>query len=246
MDFAATVDTVLRFTAFGADLRDYIYEEYDDPDKWDKIVPLTQYDHRVAGTGTTLNFTKQEDMGWNMKGLPWLVSNYRTDTVLEEGNYQRQMFIPHVFYQMDGTGTYLTEGDQIYTSRSWDRGSVISMGNAFFTQTATQKDREAVYFHLPYYDMNEPITRPVIHMMSSRHQSDILTIIPDSTVSKNVQYSYGRDGMKWQANTQIPQVYLLDSKRLSRISLLGAAPTEVDIPLGVYVPNDLSAISNQH
>ena len=245
MDFAATVDTVLRFTAFGDDLRDYIYMEYEDADKWDKIVYLTQYDHRVAGTGTTLNFTKQEDMGWNMKGLPWLVSNYRTDTVLEEGNYQRQMFIPHVFYQMDGTGTYLTEGDQIYTSRSWDRGSVISMGNAFFTQTATQKDREAVYFHLPYYDMNEPITRPVIHMMSSRHQSDILTIIPDSTVSKNVQYSYGRDGMKWQANTRIPQVYLLDSKRLSRISLLGAAPTEVDIPLGVYVPNDLSAISNQ-
>ena len=44
--------------------------------------------------------------------------------------------------------------------------------------------------------------------------------------------------MKWQANMLSPQMYLLDSKRLSRISLLGAAPTEVDIPLGVYVPQN--------
>jgi hypothetical protein len=110
------------------------------------------------------------------------------------------------------------------------------MGNAFFTQTATQKDREKVIFHLPYYDYNEPISRPIIHMMSAHRQSDILTVMPDSTASKNVQYNYGRDGIKWQANNQSPQLYLLDGKRLSRISLLGSAPTEVDIPLGVYVP----------
>lgn len=237
MDFGETIaDTVLRFNAFAPQLNEYVYvESADEPDK---IVYLTQYDHRTPGTGSTLNFTRQEDMGWNMKGLPWLVSNYRTDTVLEGETYLRQMYIPHVFYQMDSTGEYLTSGDQIYTSRSWDNGSIMSMGNAFFTQTATQKEREALIFHLPYYDHNKKKDRPLIRMVSGRHQSDILTVMPDSTAGKNVQYSYGRDGIKWQANSQTAQVYLLDSKRLSKISLLGAAPTEVDIPLGVRVPEE--------
>ncbi|MBQ6985332.1 MAG: hypothetical protein IJQ20_10475 [Paludibacteraceae bacterium] len=239
MDFGETIaDTVLRFNAFAPQLNEYVYvESADEPDK---IVYLTQYDHRTPGTGSTLNFTRQEDMGWNMKGLPWLVSNYRTDTVLEGETYLRQMYIPHVFYQMDGAGEYmyLTSGDQIYTSRSWDNGSIMSMGNAFFTQTATQKEREALIFHLPYYDHNKKKDRPLIRMVSGRHQSDILTVMPDSTAGKNVQYSYGRDGIKWQANSQTAQVYLLDSKRLSKISLLGAAPTEVDIPLGVRVPEE--------
>ena len=239
MDFGETIaDTVLRFNAFAPQLNEYVYvESADEPDK---IVYLTQYDHRTPGTGSTLNFTRQEDMGWNMKGLPWLVSNYRTDTVLEGETYLRQMYIPHVFYQMDGAGeyVYLTSGDQIYTSRSWDDGAIMSMGNAFFTQTATQKEREALIFHLPYYDHNKKKDRPLIRMVSGRHQSDILTVMPDSTAGKNVQYSYGRDGIKWQANSQTAQVYLLDSKRLSKISLLGAAPTEVDIPLGVRVPEE--------
>ena len=66
--------------------------------------------------------------------------------------------------------------------------------------------------------------------------SDLLTLIPDSTAAKTIGYTYGRDGVKWIENDRSAQVYLLDSKRTSRISLLGAAPTEVDIPLGVIAP----------
>lgn len=238
MDFGATTDTVLRFTAFAPASGQYVYTEDGD----DKIVYLTQYDHRTAGTGNDLQFTRQEDMGWNMKGLPWLVNSYRTDTLVDVDNYYRQMYIPHVLYQMDGAGEYITEGDRIYTSRSWDRGSTVSMGNAFLLQTATTSDREAVIFHVPYYGYNEPAARPIIRMASRRpgstrsQSSDLLTLMPDSAADKYVQYSYGRDGVKWQANDSSAQVYLLDSKHLSRISLLGAAPIEVDIPLGVYVP----------
>ena len=131
------------------------------------------------------------------------------------------------------------------------------MGNAFLTQTATTKDKETVIFHLPYYGRNEISARPLIRLVSrprtglsgeaagmaakrSNAQddilSDIMTIIPDSTASKTIQYSYGRDGMKWLSNEDLAQIYMLDSKYLSRISLLGAAPTEVDIPVGVSVP----------
>jgi hypothetical protein len=42
--------------------------------------------------------------------------------------------------------------------------------------------------------------------------------------------------MKWLSNEDLAQIYMLDSKYLSRVSLLGAAPTEVDIPVGVSVP----------
>ena len=248
MDFGTTItDTVLRFTSVAPSGK-YIYTEEND----DKVIYLTQYDHRQAGTGEELNFTSMENMGWNMKGLPWLVSNYRTDTILEEGNFLRQMYIPHVFYQMDGADEYITQGDKIYTSRSWDRGAVVSMGNAFFTQTATPKDTETVVFHLPYCGKNEKASRPILRVVSHKPRnnapaknqkskitnisSDILTFFPDSTASKTVGYSYGRDGIKWTSNDGSAQVYMLDAKRISHISLLGSAPTEVDIPIGVYAP----------
>ncbi len=266
MDFGDTRDTLLRFTAFAPAIGQYVYTE----DADDKYVFLTQYDYRIEGTGRDLHFTRQEDMGWNMKGLPWLVSNYRTDTILEEGNYLRQMYIPHVFYQMDGVGNYLTSGDQMYTSRSWDKGATMAMGNAFFTQTATTKDKETLVFHLPYYDRNEKASRPILRMVSRPSTptpspmpahapvstslegrsggvsvlSDFLTAIPDSAARKDVRYNYGRDGIKWSTNTAAPQLYMMDAARTSRISLLGAAPTEVDIPLGVYIPNLTPTLSS--
>ncbi len=232
VDYRTAQDTVLRFNAYAATLGQYVYTE----DGNDKTVDLQQYDNRIAGEGEALNFTRQEDMGWNMKGLPWLVSAYRTDTILDGYTYLRQMYIPHVFYQMNGAGEYLRASDQIYTSRSWDRGSQMSMGNAFFTQTATASDKETVIFHQPYYGLNERASRPILRVASRGGRGDMVTVMPDSTVSKNVQYTYGRDGVKWLTTDNATQIYLMDSKRLSRISLLGAAPTEVDIPLGISVP----------
>ena len=253
MDFGAVTDTVLRFNAFAPNPGEYIYTEDGD----DKTVKLTQYDHRDGGTGASLNFTTQENMGWNMKGLPWLVSYYRTDTIIWEGNFVRQMYIPHVIYQMDGSMKYGIAGDQAYTSRSWDRGTTVSMGSAFLTQTATQSDRETVVFHIPYYDQNKKVASPIVELSASsatpavshapvrktaigNHTvtpvADMLTLLPDSAASKRVQYAYGRDGIKWNANDSLPQMYVLDNKGLSRISLLGAAPIEVDIPVGVKVP----------
>ena len=259
MDFGEDIeDTVLRFTAFAAVQGRYVYQENGD---MDKIVPLLRYDNREAGSGAALNFTRLEDMGWNMKGLPWLVSDYRTDTILNEGNFLRQMHIPHVFYQMDGAGEYIKVRDQIYTSRSWDRGSTLSMGNAFLTQTATRSDTEDIYFHLPLYSYNERVPRPIICLVGARPTGDSnpagtpcrdgatlstpssfdnLIVIPDSTADKRVEYAYGRDGIKWHIADGVASIYLLDHRYSSQLSLLGAAPTEVDIPLGISIPASLS------
>lgn len=252
MDFGTVMtDTVLRFTSFAPSGTNSYTE-----DGYDKTIYLTQYDHRQGGTGSSLDFTTQENMGWNMKGLPWLVSYYRTDTIIWAGNFVRQMYIPHVIYQMDGSMKYGIAGDQAYTSRSWDRGTTVSMGSAFLTQTATQSAREAVVFHIPYYDQNKKVASPIVELSASTppqvahapmrkavsgyrtvtEVADMLTLMPDSAASKRVQYAYGRDGIKWNANDSLPQMYVLDNKGLSRISLLGAAPIEVDIPVGVKVP----------
>ena len=238
VDYRTAQDTVLRFNAFAPTLGKYVYTE----DGNDKIIALQQYDHHVGKSDTTeFNFTRQEDMGWNMKGLPWLVTNYRTDTILEEGNFLRQMYIPHVFYCMGGDGNYLYKDapNQIYTARSWDKGTAISMGNAFLTQTATMNDHEDVIFHLPYYGINERATRPILYVSGRRSgHTDIITVMPDSTASKHVEYRYGRDGVKWMGSDTLTSAYLMDAAHVSRVSLLGAAPTETDIPLGVHLPAD--------
>ncbi|MBQ4507906.1 MAG: hypothetical protein II970_03315 [Paludibacteraceae bacterium] len=231
MDFGSAQDTLLRFTAFAPELRQYVYTE----DNTDKTVVLTQYDHRQAGNGQELVFTRQEDMGWNMNGLPWLVSSYRTDTILEEGNFLRQMYIPHVFYQMDGAGEYIGNGGQVYTSRSWDKGSRMSMGTGFLVQTATQNTEEELIFHLPYYGFNEKPSRPILRMGNRRGDGDRVLLIPDSTTDKSINYKYGRDGIKWMTDASASQLYLIDDNQ-SRISLLGSAPTETDIHLGVSIP----------
>jgi hypothetical protein len=136
------------------------------------------------------------------------------------------------------------------------------MGNAFLTQTATQSDKERVVFHHPVKDMDKKAPRPVLVLsptpavpthapgksqisnikyqisnLKSQLSSDFLAFLPDPEAQKTVSYSYGRDGVKWTANDSLPQVYMMDADRRSQISLLGAAPTEVDIPLGVYVPD---------
>ena len=235
VDYNTRQDTLLRFNAFASVAGSYIYTE----DADDKVIALKQHDNHVAGSGSGLNFTRQEDMGWNMKGLPWLVSGYRTDTILEEGNYQRQMFIPHVFYYMNADGDYLhmTDPDRIYAARSWDSGSKLTMGDAFLTQTATMQDHEDVLFRHPYFGMDDRVARPVIRVSRRRsNQTDYITVIPDSAADKRIEYRYGRDGVKWSGDNKLTSAYILDNSRSSQVSLLGAAPIDTDIPLGVYVP----------
>ena len=117
LDFKTThtLDTI-RFTGWSTEENTWIYTEDGTP----KTVVLEQYDNRTGGTnGSGLNFTRQEDMGWNMRGMPYLVAEYETG--MKSGQYQ--MHIPHLIYQMAGTGDYIHEFiesvEQIHSQRSW-------------------------------------------------------------------------------------------------------------------------------
>ena len=231
IDFSASADTLLRFTGF-AEAGHYVYEE----DGTTKTDTLYQYDNRTAGmNGETLDFTRQEDMGWNMVGLPWLVSDYATSGFSDDvDDFGYQLHIPHLFYQMDGTGEYdYVSPSNIYTSRSWDTGATMSLTKAAFMQTATMKDKEIVRFRLPVYsDSGKPLRKIVRLTSNTNNSSDIIEIFPSENADKVVQYSQGRDGVKWIADTN-SQFYLMDHSLRNRISLLGAMPLEVDVPLAV-------------
>ncbi len=235
-DLGSSFSGTKRFTGWGENSTTYTYSEGGDS----KIVNLAQHDHRISGTGSTLNFTRKEDMGWNLKGLPYLVSGYKTGDpkpgdLIEEYN----MDIPHIFYKDNTTG-YL-DNSTVETVQSWDLGATLSPGYGFFTQTAVidVESGENLVFKVPTYSGEEPLfapARPIVLMRDLDNEGDLLTVNPDEGAPKTINYSLGRDGVKWMM-TDAPQLYLLSAAK-SRLSLLGAAPTEVDIPLGVSVPED--------
>lgn len=235
-DMGESFSGTVRFTGWGDDLLTYAYSESGDS----KTVLLTQYDNRISGTGSGLNFTREEDMGWNLKGLPYLVANYHTYDPASGDDYH--MNIPHIFYK-DNTTDYpdYLDNSTVETVQSWESTATLSPGYGFFTQTAVidVKSGENLVFKVPIYGGDEPAyapARPIVLMRDLDNQGDLLTVNPDEGAPKTINYSLGRDGVKWMM-TDAPQLYLLSAAK-SRLSLLGAAPTEVDIPLGVSVPED--------
>lgn len=223
----AAVDT-LRFTGWDANGLGYVYEENDD----DKVDTLRQYDFRPADG--TAHFTHQEDMGWNLRGLPYLVSDYKTGDPAAGDDYQ--MDIPHLIYQMNSAGTYLKATDQIYTAQSWATSTKVSFGESFFLQSASLDATEDLLFRIPLYTESAPLLapRPLVLLRDDEGEGDLLQVQPDSTVSA-VTYSMGRDGVKWSLS-DVPQLYML-AVGDKPLSLVGAAPVEVDLPLGLSIPS---------
>ena len=232
-------DYALRFTGWGKDVSTYVYSESGDY----KTVKLEQHDHRISSSSeSALDFTRAEDMGWNLKGLPYLVSNYKTyDSNDPVDGEDYNMNIPHIYYKMGGNGEYIKKIGEIFTEESWISGSTLALNEAFFTQTSVidVESGENLVFKVPVIT-DGPIlrapARPIVLMRDLDNEGDLLTVNPDEGAPKTINYSLGRDGVKWMT-TDAPQLYLLTASH-SRLSLLGAAPTEVDIPLGVYVPED--------
>ena len=228
-------ETVIRFTGFGSKEGDYVYTE----DGAAKTVTLTQYNQ--VPTDGSAHFTKLENMGWNLKGMPWLVSGYATKGSSDDSY---AMSAPHVFYKVSA------DGNSFATSQSWTDGSTLDFGNAFFTQTAVIGDgsTEKVTFALPPLPSKtpDPAAKPYVAIADEEGQSDavevraiksidtietidaIEAIVPKASLAFNI----GSDGVKWQSfNDSVPQVYLLDNSGVA-LSLAGQAPVGVEMAMG--------------
>lgn len=162
---------VIRFTARGISLTDYIYKEdiQEDEKHQSKTVTLTQNDDNKSTDGGA-DFTSQEDMGWNLIGIPYLVSDYKPylsssgSSMSSGSNYM--MNLPHTLWlYYDGAtypdGSTKANGDGgYYTVTSWDADgwhlpstdyARLWTGEGIFTQTSTINGSESLMFYRPVY-----------------------------------------------------------------------------------------------
>jgi hypothetical protein len=225
---ALTTDTDIRFTGFGSTEGDYVYTE----DGAAKTVTLTQYNQ--VSTDGSAHFTKLENMGWNLKGMPWLVSGYNTAHSADGKSYD--MSAPHVFYKVSA------DGNSFSASQSWDAdGPTLDFGNAFFTQTAVINDgnTEQVSFALPPLPSKtpDPAAKPFVALSDDSGFTDDVEVKADED-SKQLAFNIGSDGVKWQSfNDSVPQVYLLDNSGVA-LSLAGQAPVGVEMAMGYRTVKD--------
>jgi hypothetical protein len=236
--------TTYRFTGWGDSRTSYIYIE----DGSDKTVTLKQY-NALPNDGSA-HFTKAENMGWNLVGLPWLVSDYAT---------KDQMNVPHIIYGEllnddlnpdEGASAPSYSGGRFYTGRSWhsDDALTLSPGEGFFTQTAVLGETETLTFKRPEYSaggggggarqwigisrQSDATTRSA----GSARFDDVVNVCPQEGADAALNYRLGSDGIKWMAfDEKIAQIYILNAVG-TRLSLVSAAPVETDIDLGMKVP----------
>lgn len=218
--FEAEANKTYRFTAFAPTASDRLYTE--GGTETSKAVTLTQYN--LTPTNGSADFTSDENMGWNLVGMPYLVNRYATHTMADGSTYQ--MNIPHVFYTLKDDGNY-------ETAQSWN-GSTLSLGNAFFTQTATLDATEKLQFKLPVYVQAQAIDTRALLNITSEEGSDAVQLNPDSEVTELTDFQLNYDGVKLLSmNNRLPQIYALGN-RGSHLSLMGSAPVEKKISLGFY------------
>ena len=245
----------LRFTAYGATPTTYPYSESADKD----YVTLQQYDDREATNGGS-DFTSVYNMGWNLKGMPYLISNYPAHKVMDDGTYA--MNVPHVVYTMKADGSY----DVAKQSWTTSTENTLSPGVAFFTQTATLNPTENLHFaQLLYEDISSSSanTRSAVtisltaspvatHGLSadegnlnsspklgevarSAGEVCLLPIESTSDETTSLVYSINRDGAKFMSmNPAIPDIAVCGAGG-EMMSLAGAAPVEKEISLATRV-----------
>ena len=244
--------STLRFTAWGVDengLSSPIYSEYGLP----KTVLLHQNDNMPADGSA--HFTANENMGWNLKGMPWLVNSYMTYATDASGDYDASseaynMNVPHIFYKMNSDGTYIKDA-ALYTQQSWSDGARMTLGDAYFTQTAVIGNDETLTFRMPEYHGETPSSAARQHVGICKLSSTRATLVDDTPTlfddvvginpmtggDATLPFHWGSDGLKWMSfDYTLPQIYVLAPSGV-RMSLVSAAPVETDIPLGVLVPD---------
>lgn len=230
--FKSPAARTVRFTGWSPTQSDYAYTE----DGSNKTVTLTQHNSNRTNASTSYPmFTKLEDMGWNLKGQPWLVSNFKTDGT----NPHFNMDVPHLFYDMNGDGSYNyanKSNGQFYTKRSWDAGTTMGMGQAFFTQTAVIGTEETLTFKLPVYGddaPSAPSSRQLVAAIDDNGYGDVMEVMPSEDADPVMPYRLGSDGVKWFAfSDAAPQLFLLNAGG-TPLSLESAAPVETELPVGL-------------
>lgn len=229
LDWGDTQTTTARLTGWSASHGLYAYEE----NGTDKTVALQQYDNRESSSDPA-KFTALENMGWNLKGLPYLVSDYDTGTQVES---VYQMNVPHIIYTMNGAGAYEVK-------ESWDAAEKISTGHGFMTQTAIidKAAGETLTFKYPYFTASteQPVkgNSLAVDFWNTDGDTDALLMTPVDDEDDEMAYTLNVDAVKWGAlNDKLPQLWV-ENEVGTPFALSGHTPTSRLLPLGVVAPTD--------
>ena len=226
LDWGSQQTRTVRLTSWGETSGSYVYTE----DGTDKTVQLQQHDNRESAKDPA-QFTTQENMGWNLKGLPWLISGYKTGGT----NPNFEMDVPHMLYLMSGSGSYAPLA-------SWTSEATVSVGDAFFTQTAIIGSEETLTFRQPYF--TEATEAPVkgnqmtIDFWNEEGENDAMALTPTEDTDDAMAFTMNVDAVKWGAlNTQLPQLWV-ENQGGTPFALSGHTPTRRRLPLGVAAPTE--------
>ena len=212
-----------------------VYREgyYNDRPETEKSVTLAQYDKRPSGSKPA--YTTLENMGWNLVGCPYLVSNYPTQKYDGKDGYSPAdypMSLPRMVYTAQTVGSFQT------TSSGKAQVADLSAGTAFFTQTATLGTEEALTFQLPHYTGETPATPAVqkkLRLTDGNGKAGSLELgdIRHEEDPEMLTFHLNQDGLHWSPlNPALPELYAIGTAG-TRFSLLGELPTEKEIPLGM-------------
>lgn len=212
-----------------------VYREgyYGDTSEKQKTVSLTQADNRNTN-GSKPDYTTPENMGWNLVGCPYLVSDY-----VSWANDEATDFDPEAYPMSLPRFVYTTDADGQFTSwPSWKHSTKdsFSPAHAFFTQTATLQATEPLTFTLPHYTGTPvaAVSRPCLSFTDGAGQSDVVTLQPSAEAMDDMGFHLGSDGLHWAPlNPELPQLYAA-STGTAHLDWMGAAPVGTEIPLGLY------------
>lgn len=188
----------------------------------DKTVSLVQYNLTEVGSDGTPRFTHKENMGWNLFGLPYLVSSYGW----------ADMDLPHLLYGYDGL-TYTT-------IESWSGGEA-RLGGGYFTQTAVigNGENEELLFPQPQSTSLTSVAgtgMDLVLRITGDGGVDEARLRTTDSACDALSYEVGRDGVKFMSmNRSVPQIYVTNPSTGTRFSLATAVDETVSAPVGVYV-----------
>ena len=234
-----TVSGTYRFTAADVSTTDGsqpVYREgyYDGASEAAKMVTLTQYDNRDV-VGEKPYYTVEENMGWNLVGSPYLVSDYPcwlpqgTSVSFAPDDYP--MSLPRFFYTADALGNF-----SAHPSWNATEGKGLSPATAFFTQTATLQSAETLRFLLPHYAGDTPVAAApgkVLSLTDGLGRKDEVTLQPDVDNEGSVAFHLGTDGLHWSPlQPGLPQIYAATAQG-TPLAWAASVPVGTAIPLGL-------------
>lgn len=216
----------------------------------EKTITLQQYDN-CESNNDGYDFTSVYNMGWNLKGMPYLISNYPAYKVMDDETYA--MNVPHVVYTMKADGSYYVARQSWTTSTE----NTLSPGVAFFTQTATLNLTENLHFAQLFYTSsstpNSANTRSAVTIslapanatgadasgsVGVSPAAGAVSLLPVESISDeptSLVYTINRDGAKFMSmNPAVPDIAVCGVSG-EMMSLVGAAPVETEMSVATRV-----------